>query len=102
MKTVEELVKDMFGVLDKVESSEEGRLFHPTYISSCRTMDGHRLNQTLLDLRTAVGLPPPRDLEAEEAVCENCNGNGEHTIEIEADRPPEYITCGVCHGTGKR
>ena len=40
-----------FEVLDRVEESDGGRLFHPTTITSCRVMESAELNQILPKLK---------------------------------------------------
>ena len=45
------LVKEMFKILDKKEVSDNGRVFHPTTISSCRVMDLDKLNKILRELK---------------------------------------------------
>ena len=50
MNTEEELkalVRDFFAVLDIAEESDSGRVYHPTYISSSRTMDAIKLDKIL-------------------------------------------------------
>lgn len=38
-----QLCKELMDILNKVEESDSGREFHPTYISSVRALDGARL-----------------------------------------------------------
>ena len=45
------LVKELFRLLDLTEETEEGRVFHPNRISSCRAMDAERLNSILVALK---------------------------------------------------
>lgn len=40
-------VKRFFELLDKVETSDEGREFRPNYISSCRCLDGAELGKLI-------------------------------------------------------
>ena len=57
MNTEEELkalVRDFFAVLDIVEESDSGRIFHPTYISSARTTDAIRLDKILNRMKELV------------------------------------------------
>jgi hypothetical protein len=44
-------VADFFYYLDMVEESEEGRLFHPNAITSCRTMDTIAMEKLLKQLK---------------------------------------------------
>lgn len=46
-ETLEDCVKVLFSILDVEETSDAGRDFHPTHISSCRVWDTHRLNKLL-------------------------------------------------------
>lgn len=52
--TLPELVLEFFRILDIEEESEEGRLFRPTYISSCRALDSFRLGQVLERMKALV------------------------------------------------
>lgn len=55
-QTLEWLVKELFRILDIVEESDEGNLFHPNVIRSCRVMDTQQLNAVIIELRKRVGL----------------------------------------------
>ena len=46
-KDLKSCVREFFKYLDAVETSDSGKEFHPTYISSCRTMTMIRLGQLL-------------------------------------------------------
>lgn len=48
------LVKELFELLDKTEETDEGRVFHPNRISSCRAMDAEKLNQVLAGLKSTL------------------------------------------------
>ena len=45
------LVKELFRLLDITEETDDGRVFHPNRISSCRALDAEKLNQVLVHLR---------------------------------------------------
>ena len=45
------LVKELFMLLDITEESDEGRVFRPNQISSCRAMDAERLDSILVALK---------------------------------------------------
>lgn len=45
------LVKQLFILLDKTEETDEGRVFRPNQISSCRALDAEKLNQILVALK---------------------------------------------------
>lgn len=45
-----QLIQKLFYYLDVVEETDEGRQFHPNYISSCRALDGAELNSILTSL----------------------------------------------------
>ena len=38
------LCKELMSILNKIEESDSGREFRPTYISSCRILDSTKLN----------------------------------------------------------
>ncbi len=46
-ETLEGCVKLLFEIFDAEETSDSGRDFHPTYISSCRVWDSHRLGRLI-------------------------------------------------------
>ena len=48
------LVKELFSLLDKTEETSEGRAFHPNRISSCRLLDGEKLEQVLKELKNLM------------------------------------------------
>lgn len=48
------LVKELFELLDKTEETDEGRVFHPNRISSCRAMDAEKLEQVLKELKNTL------------------------------------------------
>ena len=45
--TLEEAVKEFLFILAKQEENDDGRLFKPNQISSCRAMDVARLSELL-------------------------------------------------------
>jgi len=51
---LKQLVRDFFDILDVKEESDEGRVFCPTYISSCRAVDGAKLNEILSRMKEIV------------------------------------------------
>lgn len=48
------LVKELFELLDKTEETNEGRVFRPNQISSCRALDAEKLNQVLVELKRTL------------------------------------------------
>lgn len=46
-----QLVIDFFNVLDIEEETDEGRLFKPNYISSCRVMDTEKLKKIIPEMK---------------------------------------------------
>lgn len=48
------LVKELFRLLDITEETDEGRVFHPNRISSCRALDAEKLNQILVELKRTM------------------------------------------------
>ena len=53
-KTLPEMVLALFEILEVREVSDSGREFSPTTISSCRILDGTRLNYLLPALKQAA------------------------------------------------
>ena len=49
-----ELLKEMFEILDVVETTDEGNEFRPNKFVSCRAMDGERLGQILNELKKEI------------------------------------------------
>jgi hypothetical protein len=56
-ETLEDNVKFMFEMLDKVETSDSGRDFHPNTFSSCRVWDTHRLNKVFKKMKELANYP---------------------------------------------
>jgi hypothetical protein len=48
------LVRELFVLLDKTEETDEGRVFRPNTISSCRAMDAEKLEQVLKELKNVL------------------------------------------------
>ena len=48
------LVKELFRLLDITEETDEGRVFRPNRISSCRALDAEKLNQVLVELKRTL------------------------------------------------
>jgi hypothetical protein len=48
------LVRELFVLLDRTEETDEGRVFRPNKISSCRAMDAVKLEQVLKDLKNVL------------------------------------------------
>lgn len=46
-----ELVKEFFEILDYQESTDSGKMFHPTIIHCCRVMQMQKLERVLLGLK---------------------------------------------------
>jgi hypothetical protein len=53
-KSLKDLVKQFISILDITEESDSGRSFHPTQITSCRTMDLQKIGDLIEDMRKAV------------------------------------------------
>jgi hypothetical protein len=45
------LVKELFVLLDRTEETDDGRVFRPNQISSCRAMDSMKLEKVLVALK---------------------------------------------------
>ena len=48
------LVKELFRLLDITEETDDGRVFRPNRISSCRALDAEKLNQVLVELKRTM------------------------------------------------
>lgn len=48
------LVKELFRLLDITEETDDGRVFHPNRITSCRVLDAEKLNQVLVELKRTL------------------------------------------------
>lgn len=48
------LVREFIRLLDIVEESDNGRQFHPNYISSCRSMDAAKMIQCVEEMRLVI------------------------------------------------
>ena len=48
------LVKELFVLLDKTEETDEGRVFRPNRISSCRALDAEKLERVLKELKNVL------------------------------------------------
>ena len=47
-------LEDFFTLLDKTEETDEGRVFRPNHISSCRVQDGQKLENLLRLMKATV------------------------------------------------
>lgn len=59
---LQDLVRRMFAILDIVETTDEGREFRPTTISSCRCMDAQKLEVILERMKAIVQYVPKEEL----------------------------------------
>ena len=48
------LVKELFRLLDITEETDDGRVFRPNRITSCRALDAEKLNQVLVELKRTL------------------------------------------------
>jgi len=48
------LVRELFVLLDRTEETDEGRVFRPNKISSCRALDAEKLEQVLKELKNVL------------------------------------------------
>ena len=48
------LVRELFVLLDKTEETDEGRVFRPNKISSCRALDAEKLEQVSKELKNVL------------------------------------------------
>ena len=51
---IKDLVKEFISLLDVVETTDEGREHRPNRITSYRAMDGERMGQILVTLKSMV------------------------------------------------
>lgn len=49
-----ELLKEIFEILDVVETTDEGNEFRPNKFVSCRALDGERLGYLLNELKKEI------------------------------------------------
>lgn len=54
-ETLEDCVRSLFKILDAEEESDSGRVFNPTYISSCRVEHSSKLGTLLPKMRKLIG-----------------------------------------------
>lgn len=47
-------VRDLIGLFEKVEASDSGKEFNPNTISTCRVLDGVRLDEIILNLKRLI------------------------------------------------
>jgi len=45
------LIEQLFSMLDKTEETDDGIVFHPNQLRSCRAADTEKLNKILTELR---------------------------------------------------
>ena len=48
------LVKELFRLLDITEETDDGRVFRPNRITSCRALDAEKLNKVLVELKRTM------------------------------------------------
>lgn len=48
------LVKELFKLLDITEETDDGRVFRPNVIRSCRVLDAEKLDQVLVELKRTL------------------------------------------------
>jgi hypothetical protein len=51
---MEDAIKQLFALLDITEETDDGRIFHPNTVRSCRAMDAVKLDQVLCKLKKWV------------------------------------------------
>jgi len=99
MSRLEQLVKEMFVILDKIEMSYEGKEIHTTTIDSCSIMDKVKLDSILGEMRFGLKLNTPPKLrtrsEIEPGICPWCNGTGDTQ-----NHERESWDCRLCDRSG--
>jgi hypothetical protein len=48
------LIEQLFALLDKTEETDDGTVFHPNQLRSCRASDTEKLNKVLAELRSPM------------------------------------------------
>jgi hypothetical protein len=48
------LIAQLFTLLEVTEATDEGRVFHPTTIRSCRVLDAEKLDKILAELKATI------------------------------------------------
>jgi hypothetical protein len=48
------LIEQLFALLDKREETDDGRIFYPNQLRSCRASDTEKLNKILAELRSPM------------------------------------------------
>jgi len=51
---MKKLLTEFFEILDEIESTDEGRDFHPVYISSCRVMKSKRIDEIFTEIKKQI------------------------------------------------
>ena len=54
MDDIKKLVKEFISILDTTEVSDNGHRWHPNQLSSCRVVEGVRMNAILLKLKELI------------------------------------------------
>lgn len=54
---LKELTVEFFKILDIVEESDSGKVFHPTFISCCRALTGPKLSAILKEMKELAQAP---------------------------------------------
>jgi hypothetical protein len=47
LKELESTVKELIVLLERTEQTDDGRVFHPNQVRSCRAVDSERLDEIL-------------------------------------------------------
>lgn len=55
VRTLKDVVKEFIDILDMEEANDDGVLFHPTHISSCRVMDCERMDTLIAEMKIISG-----------------------------------------------
>ena len=53
-----DLVREFFTILERQESTDSGRMFHPTTISCCRVMEQAKLEKVLEGMKNEISKTP--------------------------------------------
>lgn len=114
MSRIEDVVRELWELVDTVECSDNGKYFFPTELkfSSCRTMSGVKLGKLIIEMKTLAGVPPRMSDEELHLLnhptdCPTCLGKG-HFRQVECKAcggsgstdPTVPMICTWCNGTG--
>lgn len=78
---LEELVKQFFSFLDYTESTDDGRPFHPIFVSCCRSMMIEDVNKCLTEMKDFLKIYEKVSID-EQLKFRRCNKCGTLSVQI--------------------